>query len=171
MTIYNSYHTNLILLHHLGSLSIDYISTIPRSTLANWKKKDISNIMGCDPITDDEISLLKEIAKCKKLLSAAKALYYLFDTISTLFKYADNKNELLRLNKTVVLDTIEKTQPILGTKRILKSIGISCSKLYYWIEKKKCQNSIFQLCQPRHPNQLLPTEVDVVKNYLLNERR
>ena len=29
--------------------------------------------MGCDAITDDEISLLKEIAKCKKLLKAAKA--------------------------------------------------------------------------------------------------
>ena len=28
--------------------------------------------MGCDAITDDEISLLKEIAKCKKLLKAAK---------------------------------------------------------------------------------------------------
>ena len=63
-----------------------------------------------------------------------------------------------------------KVQPILGTKRILKSIGLSHSKMYYWIEKKKCQNSIFQLCQPRHPNQLLPTEVDIVKNYLLDER-
>ena len=126
--------------------------------------------MGCDSITDDEISLLKEIAKCKKLLRAAKALYYLFNTISFLFNYADNKNELLKLNKTVILDTIEKTQAILGTKRILKSMGISCSKLYYWIEKKNCQNSIFQLCQSRHPNQLLPGEVDVIRKYLLDER-
>ena len=49
-------------------------------------------------------------------------------------------------------------------------MGISCSKLYYWIEKKKCKNSIFQLCQSRHPNQLLPVEVDVIKKYLLDER-
>ena len=118
-------------------------STIPRSTLSNWKKKDISNIMGCDSITCDEISLLKEIAKCKKLLRAAKALYYLFNTISSLFKYADNKNELLKLNKTVILDTIEKTQAILGTKRILKSMGISCSKLYYWIEKEELSKLYF----------------------------
>ena len=159
-----------MLLHNFGSLSTDHKSVIPRSTLSNWKKKDISKIMGCDSITDDEISLLKEIAKCKKLLKASKALYILFNTITTLFKYADNKDDLLKLNKSLILDTIEKTQPILGTKRILKSIGISCSKLYYWIEKKKCQNSIFQLCQPRHPNQLLPTEVDIVKNYLLDER-
>lgn len=126
--------------------------------------------MGCDAIIDDEISLLKEIAKCKKLLRAAKALYYLFNTITSLFNYADNKNELLKLNKTVILNTIEKVQPILGTKRILKSIGLSHSQMYYWIEKKKCQNSIFQLCQHRHPNQLLPTEVDIVKNYLLDVR-
>ncbi|MCK5368869.1 MAG: hypothetical protein KAQ62_09965, partial [Cyclobacteriaceae bacterium] len=134
------------------------------------KKKDISKIMGCDSITDDEISLLKEIAKCKKLLKASKALYILFNTISTLFKYADNKEELLKLNKSLILNTIEKVQPILGTKRILKSIGLSHSKMYYWIEKKKCQNSIFQLCQYRHPNQLLPVEVNVIRKYLLDER-
>jgi hypothetical protein len=69
---YNIYHTNLLLLYHFDVLSIDLKSTIPRSTLSNWKKKDISKIMGCDAITDDEISLLKEIAKCKKLLRAAK---------------------------------------------------------------------------------------------------
>ena len=97
--------------------------------------------MGCDAITDDEISLLKEIAKCKKLLNAAN----LFHTISSLFKHADNKDELLRLNKTVILDTIEKVQPILGTKRILKSNVLSHSKMYYWIEKKKCQHSIFSI--------------------------
>jgi len=160
----------LILLYRFDTLSIDLKSTIPRSTLSNWKRKDISRIIGCDSPSGNEISLLKEIAKCKKLLRAAKALYYLFNTISFLFKYADNKEELLKLNKTTILDTIEKTQAILGTKRILKSMGISCSKLYYWIEKKNCQNSIFQLCQSRHPYQLLPTEVDIVKNYLLDVR-
>ena len=71
--------------------------------------------MGCDAITDDEISLLKEIAKCKKLLRAAKALYFLFHTISSLFKHADNKDELLKRNTSLILDTIEKIQPILGT--------------------------------------------------------
>jgi transposase InsO family protein len=160
----------LILLYRFDALSIDLKSTIPRSTLSNWKRKDISRIIGCDSLSGNDVSVLKEIAKCKKLLSAAKALYFLFHTIISLFKHADNKEELLRLNKTVILNTIEKVKPILGTKRILKSIGLSHSQMYYWIEKKKCHNSIFQLCQSRHPNQLLPTEVDIVKNYLLDER-
>jgi hypothetical protein len=167
---YNIYHTNLILLYRFDVLSIDLKSIIPRSTLSNWKRKDISRIIGCDSLSVNDVSVLKEIAKCKKLLRAAKALYFLFHTITSLFKYADNKDELLRLNKTVILNTIEKVQPILGTKRILKSIGLSHPQMYYGIEKKKCQNSIFQLCQPRHPNQLLPKEVDIVKNYLLDVR-
>ena len=170
MSNYNIYHTNLILLYRFDVLSIDLKSTIPRSTLSNWKRKDISRIIGCDSLSVNDVSVLKEIAKSKKLLRAAKALYYLFHTITSLFKHADNKDELLRLNKTVILNTIEKVQPILGTKRILKSIGLSHSQMYYWIEKKKCQNSIFQLCQPRHPNQLLPVEVDIIKKYLLDER-
>jgi hypothetical protein len=33
--------------------------------------------MECEAITDDEISLLKEIAKCKKLLRAAKDLLFI----------------------------------------------------------------------------------------------
>ena len=123
---YNIYHTNLILLYHFDALSIDLKSTIPRSTLSNWKRKDISRIIGCDSLSGNDVSVLKEIAKSKKLLRAAKALYYLFNTISSLFKYADNKDELLRLNKTVILNTIEKVQPILGTKRILKSLRIIC---------------------------------------------
>ncbi len=170
MSNYNIYHTNLILLYHFDALSIDLKSTIPRSILSNWKRKDISRIIGCVSLSGNDVSVLKEIAKSKKLLRAAKALYFLFHTITSLFKHADNKDELLRLHKTVILNTIEKVQPILGTKRILKSIGLSHSQMYYWIEKKKCQNSIFQLCQPRHPNQLLPTEVDIVKNYLLDVR-
>ena len=170
MSNYTIYHTNLILLYHFDVLSIDLKSTIPSSSLSNWKRKDISRIIGCDSLSVNDVLVLKEIAKSKKLLRAAKALYFLFHTITSLFKYADNKNELLKLNKSLILDTIEKVQPILGTKRILKSIRLSYSKMYYWLEKKKCQNSIFQLCQPRHPNQLLPTEVDIVKNYLLTER-
>ncbi len=37
---------------------------------------------------------------------------------------------MLRLNKTVILNTIEKVQPILGTKRIVKSIGLSHSQMF-----------------------------------------
>ena len=159
-----------MLLHHFNALTIDFKSTIPASTLSNWKRKNVSEIIGCNSLCDNDVSILKEIAKSKKLLRAAKALYVLFHTITQLFNHAQNKAELLRQHKATILKTIEKVQPILGTKRILKSIGLTSSKMYYWLEKKKCDNSIFQLCQPRHPHQLLSSEVNIIKNYLLNEK-
>ena len=159
-----------MLLHHFNALTIDFKSTIPASTLSNWKRKNVSEIIGCNSLCDNDVSILKEIAKSKKLLRAAKALYVLFRTITQLFNHAQNKAESLRQHKATILKTIEKVQPILGTKRILKSIGLTSSKMYYWLEKKKCDNSIFQLCQPRHPHQLLSSEVNIIKNYLLNEK-
>jgi len=69
---YNIYHTNLILLYHFDALSIDLKSIIPRSTLSNWKRKDISRIIGCDSLSGNDVLVLKEIAKryayCETLL-------------------------------------------------------------------------------------------------------
>jgi hypothetical protein len=56
------YHTNLISIYRFDGLSIDLKSTIPRSTLSNWKRRDISGIIGCDSLSGNEDSVLKEIA-------------------------------------------------------------------------------------------------------------
>jgi hypothetical protein len=145
-------------------------SVIPRSTLSNWKKKDTSAIIGCDHISERDLSTLKAIAKNRKLLNAAKSLYYLFEVISTLVRQAENRAVLLRKNKSLILDIIEKAKPVLGVKRILKFFGLSQAKFYYWLEKNKCRRSVFQLCQKRHPNQLLPGEVKKIKQYLFDVR-
>lgn len=64
-------------------------------------------------------------------------MYYLFKAISTLVGEAQNKATLLRHNKILVLQTIEKAKPVLGLKRILGAVGLSQAKLYYWLEKQK----------------------------------
>jgi hypothetical protein len=103
-------------------------------------------------------------------LKAEKALYYLFSSIASLIRQVETKVELLRKNKDLILDTIEKVKPALGLKRILGAFGISHSKMYYWVEKRQCWKSIIQLCHKRHPNQLLPAEVSAIKEYLIDER-
>lgn len=167
---YNSYHTNLLLLHHFDCLPTELKTVIPRSTLSNWKKKDIAGIMGSDHFSESDMSTLKAVAKSKKLLIAAKALYYLFKAISTLVRQAENKATLLRKNKSLILFTIEKVKPVLGFKRILGAIGLSQAKFYYWLEKSNCRRSVFQLCQKRHPGQLLPKEVKAIKQHLQDQR-
>jgi len=51
---YNSYHTNLVLLHNFNSLPEEFKGVIPKSTLKNWNKRDIAKIIGCDSLADKE---------------------------------------------------------------------------------------------------------------------
>ena len=166
---YNSYPTNLILLHKFNSLPIEFKSIILYSTLHNWSKRDVANIIGSDTLADKDIKLLKQIITHRRLLTAAKALYFLFSTVSKLFKDADNKAELLKLHKSSILQTISRVKSTLGVKRALRWIGISPNQLYYWIETKNCQLSFLDLCRSRNPHQLLGSEVKVIKDYLLDD--
>jgi hypothetical protein len=84
---------------------------------------------------------------------AAKAIFILSDAMKSLLQNAENKVELINSNKELILNTIKKVQPILGVKRVLRLLGMATSKMYYWLENKKCKNSIFKLCQSKHPNQ------------------
>ena len=167
---YNSYHTNLILLYKFNSFPDEFRSIVPNSTLSNWDKRDVGNIIGCDTLADKDINLLRQIVTSKKFLVAAKALYFVFSTISTLFKHANNKAELLKDYKNTILKTISKVKSTLGVKRVLKWIGITPSKMYYWLEEKNCGLSLSNLCRSKHPNQLLDSEVKTINEYLLNGR-
>jgi len=99
LTEYKSYHTNLVLLHKFNSLPDEFKSIIPNSTLSGWNNRNVAKIIGCDSLADKDINLLSQIVTSKKLLVAAKALYFVFSTVSTLFKHANNKAELLKDNK------------------------------------------------------------------------
>ena len=112
MSNYNSYHTNLVLLYNFNSLPDEFKGVIPKSTLKNWKDRDIANIIGCDTLADKDINLLRQIVNSKKLLVAAKALYFVFSTVSTLFKHANNKAELLKDYKNTILNTISKVKQL-----------------------------------------------------------
>ena len=114
MSNYNSYHTNLVLLHNFNSLPDEFKGVIPKSTLKNWRGRDVAKIIGCDSLADKDINLLRQIVTSKKLLVAAKALYFVFSTVSTLFKHANNKAELLKDYKNTILKTITKVKSTLG---------------------------------------------------------
>ena len=166
---YNCYHTNLVLLHKFNALPDEFRSIIPYSTLHNWSKKDVANIIGSDTLADKDVDLIKQIITNKKLKVAARALYFLFSMVSKLFQSAENRAELLRLNKSAIVDTIKKVKTVLGTKRTLRLIGLSPSKFYHWIETRRCHQSLLDLCRSRNPHQLLNSEVKVIKDYLLND--
>ncbi len=110
MSIYNSYHTNLVLLYKFNSLPDEFKLVIPQSTLSNWDKRDVGNIIGCDFLADKDINLLRQIVTSKKLLVAAKALYFVFSTISSRDKFKEQKEKARkeRLKQNMEVECCEK---------------------------------------------------------------
>ena len=159
-----------MVLHQLNALSDQYKSQIPRSNLYRWKGKDLSQMMGVHAISASDRSVLEMQVKHQKLMRATRAVCWLFMTLSDLFKSAANKAKILRANKTMLIAVLKRVNPVLGSQRVYKALGLSASQLYYWLEKKKCQQSIFQVCQSRHPFQLLSSEVAQIKAYLQDEK-
>ena len=96
------------MLHKFNAHPDEFRSVIPYSTLHNWSKNDVAKIIGSDTLVEKDVELLKQLMINKKLLLAAKVLYFLFSMGTKLFQSAENKADLLRVNKSVIIDTIKK---------------------------------------------------------------
>lgn len=59
-----------MLLYQLDALSNDMKSIMHRSALSIWKRKDIYRIIGCDSHSVNDISVVKEVAKCKTTIKS-----------------------------------------------------------------------------------------------------
>lgn len=162
-----SYHTNLLIKYKLGILEESKIKAIPNSTLYNWRHRDFSHIIGLPDVNDSEIEIMKEFLSRKKLLQAAKALYFIFLTFQTVISRINNK-KLFFESKELVIDTIDRTKDILNFDRVLNIFKISSQTYYYWKDKVKC-NSFLNKCRQKHPLQLSVIEIKTVKQYLTNQ--
>ena len=99
----------------------------------------------------------------KKLLQAAKALYYIFLSYKSVINKLQNTGKLFFESKELVIDTIDRTKHILGFKRVLKVFDITSQTYYYWKNKVKCTDSLLNLCKKRHPLQLTNKKVSSIK--------
>jgi len=163
-----SYHTNLLIKYKLGILEESKIKKIPNSTLYNWRQRDYSHIIGLPDVNDSEIDMMRDFLSRKRLLQAAKALYYIFQTFQNVVNRIDNKKKLFFEAKELVVDTIDRTKNILNFNRVLNIFNISSQTYYYWKDKIKC-NSFLNVCRLKHPLQLTNKEVKTIKQYLTNQ--
>jgi len=142
---YNSYHTNLILLYKCSALPDEFKKVIPSSTLTGWKNREITKILGCDAVADQDMEFLRQVIARKKIIKVAKAVYLVLTAITKLFQHASNRAELLKQYASLLFHTIGKVRSVLGVKRVLRWMNVSPSKMYYWLEEKTV-NSRWVIC-------------------------
>ena len=161
-----TYHTNLQIKYLLGLLDKEIVSRIPNSTLYNWRKKGFGHIFGLPDINEKDITVMKEFLSKKKLLRAAKALYYIYSVYQRIiFTSSKIRKQFLKYSEEII-NTIDLTKDALGLDKAFKMFMISPSTYYYWKNKINCTNSLLKLCRIRHPQQLTNNEVSVIKDYL-----
>jgi len=164
----NKYHSNVKIAYHLGVLEDSMACNIPSSTLHHWKSIDLSEIFGLDYslAVNKDITVIKTIAKHKKLMKAAKALYFVYKTYHNVLLKSHAVTKQLHKHKKEIVKVIEHISPLVGPSRARKVFGLSPQLFNYWKRSVQCTASAIGICRKIVYNQLTVKEVEAIKLYL-----
>jgi hypothetical protein len=143
-------------------------SKIPTSTLHNWKKKNTNELFGIEHASDfnNRIELLKTIAQSQKLLQAAKALYWIYQTQKSILEKLKNRKQVLYQSKKEIIEAIEQSKYALGLQKAIQQFSISYQQYNAWSKHIACKKEKDLLCRKKNYHQLSFKEVHVIKDYL-----
>lgn len=164
----NSYHTAIILKAQLGMLSKKERSIIPNSTFSDWKKRNLSLVVGFtedDPVhfKDDVYRKISESKTFKKTLSA---LLLVFQFYFSLTENMRGKRRIWNEQKKNIVSIVSRISPLIGIKAACKLLKISSQRFYRWKNEIHCFSSTFNLCRKLHPKQLTSKEQTIIAKYL-----
>lgn len=164
----NSYHTALVLKAQLGMLSKKERSIIPNSTFSDWKKRNLSLVVGFtedDPVhfKDDVYRKISESKTFKKTLSA---LLLVFQFYFSLTENMRGKRRIWNEQKKNIVSIVSRIFPLIGIKAACKLLKISTQRFYRWKNDVHCFTSTFNLCRKLHPKQLTSKEQTIIAKYL-----
>ena len=153
-------------------LSSEQIMMIPRSNLSRWKNEANNKYQYAElnQIIEKEVDFIKRMNQSSKLKKINESYFKLCDTFHEVISNVKCIQTLLKEQKELIVNTIEKVAGIIPIEKALKVFNISRSTYqnYKSIVIHKCETSYFNWCTKRLPNQLLPSEVKVIKKYMEN---
>ena len=92
-------------------LNKEETKNIPKNTLQYWKKKDYSNVVGKNiSFSDENIRLIKTFLENKKLLHAAKGIYFIYSILTSIMENVRGMKTQLRKNMKFIVETIEHSR-------------------------------------------------------------
>jgi hypothetical protein len=162
-----SYHPFITVAFYLNMLPDGILQQIPRSTAFEWKHKTVTQLFGYEYYCQNLhlFNTLQAVANNKKLLQVNKALLRIIAIRHFIKKYNNQLRLKLFNASATVLHNISKAQSVLGTPITLKLLQLSKQQYRSLLQIKKCSQSLFDLCLPKHPAQLVQKEVVMIKTY------
>ncbi len=166
-----SYHTSLkeLVFHEL--LPEKYLGKIPRTNLHRWRNDNCKRFIGSEInlIADKHTELIQTLNHYPKMFYAYGKL---IKTLIDITQGVDNFNHVVRNQKAKVVQVISKVKDIVSIEKAVKVFNISKSTFHTWVTdvKLSCDKSFFKMCNRVYPNQIMPHEINNIKNALLNPR-
>ncbi|OOV42849.1 transposase [Leptospira kirschneri serovar Pomona] len=166
----NSYHTALVIKAQLGMLSKQERSCIPNSTFSDWKKRNLSLLIGFTE--DDHVrfkdDVYKRISENKTFKKTLSALLVVFQFYFSLTENMRGKRRIWSEQKKNIVYIVTRISPLIGVNTACKLLKISTQRFYCWKNEVHCFSSTFNLCRKLHPKQLTSKEQKVISRYIKN---
>jgi len=166
-----AYCTEIALQVKWGILDEEQRKRIPKSTQYYWGKKNFSNFVGYESMfTDEKMQLVKNFLSNKTLLNAAKGLFFVFSTWTSMTSNMRGLKTLVRKNMESIVKTIDLVIPLMGLKHVCKLFKISQNQYYAWKRRVVCGLSPLNECVKRNSLSISPSEVKVIEQFVQDEQ-
>jgi len=152
----------------MNLLTNDQKKEIASSTLSDWKKRDLSTIVGYDENDPffETYQLGKRIKDIPALEKANEAVLSVCDFYKSILANLRGKRRIWNEHKNEIISLIKIISPVFGVTRSCEFLQISVQRFYRWSREISCPSSVLNLCRKNHPNQLTLEEQKSIENYL-----
>lgn len=159
------YHSAYKSLFVAGILLPEQFAFIPRSTRSDWKKQNLSALIGAEYalFLENNIQLAVDRNKYRKLDVMCTAIHIVYITLTKVIQSVRSPKKLYRNNKELIINGIDKVEKKIGLRSALDFFQVSYQQYYTW--KRNCPISPFGWCRKKQPLQLTSKEVRIMKEF------
>ena len=154
-------------------LSPSELKSIPSSNIFRWKTESEDKYEFCEinKIVAKEIELIKKMNQSSKVKRIVSGYFELCETFHAVLSSVKGIKTIIRKHRDVIANAIENVKEFVPINSALKVFNLSRSSFEHYKNRLvyQCDDSYFNWCVKKHPNQLLTREVVVIKNYMTHE--
>ncbi|WP_431167670.1 DDE-type integrase/transposase/recombinase [Tenacibaculum halocynthiae] len=149
------------------------INLIPSSNISRWKNETDDKYLYCEinKIVSDEIELIRNMNQSSKVKRIISSYFQLCDTFHSVISSVKGIKTVIRKHRDVIINTIENVKEFISIDSALKVFNLSRSSFEHYKNRLiyQCDDSYFNWCVKKHPNQLLSSEVGVIRKYMTHD--
>ena len=160
-----------LLEHYLTS---EQIKAIPSSNRSRWKHENPDKYKFCElnQFLESEAVFLQKLQDSQKIKELAKAYFIISEALQLYYGHVKGIKKIARENKELIVNTIDQIKDVIPVNTALDLFQISRATFQHYKTTViyKCDNSYFEWCSRSFPQQLIPSEIRTIKQYLDKDR-